>query len=159
MRHTTVTAVAAAALLLTGCGAQSGRPADGSPSASPSSTGTPGPGGGSGTAGACATEVELTVRDTGRVVCVTTGGTVRVTLDGTPDRPWAPVTSEGAALTPTNAGIGAPRGDAIAAYRATAPGTAHLNSTQPLCATPTAPGQVACLGLRQWAVTVRVANG
>ncbi|MET9873045.1 hypothetical protein ABZZ36_00170 [Actinacidiphila glaucinigra] len=158
MRHTTAAAVAATALLLTGCGTQSGGPAGGSPSGSPSGTGTAGPGGGGGTGGACLAEAALTAEDTGRTVCLTAGGTVRVTLDGTPDRPWSPVTSEGSALTPTNAGIGAPRGDTIAAYRATAPGTARLTSTQPLCASPTAPDQVACLGLREWTVTVRVAG-
>ncbi|WP_431959090.1 hypothetical protein [Actinacidiphila sp. bgisy160] len=157
MRHTTAAAVAATALLLTGCGTQSGGPAGDSPSGSPS--GTPSAGTGTGTGGACAAEAALTAADTGRTVCVTAGGTVRVTLDGTPDRPWSPVTSEGHALAPTNAGIGAPRGDTIAAYRATAAGTARLTSTQPLCATPTAPDQVACLGLREWTVTVRVTNG
>ncbi|MFF7211011.1 hypothetical protein ACFZAU_10780 [Streptomyces sp. NPDC008238] len=159
MRLTTAAAVAATALLLTGCGAQSGGPAGGSPSGSPSSTGSAGTGTGTGTAGACAAEVALTAADTGRTVCVTAGGTVRVTLDGTPDRPWSRVTGEGAALVPTNAGIGAPRGDTIAAYRAAAPGTARLTATQPLCASPTAPDQVACLGLREWTVTVRVASG
>ncbi|MDX3236534.1 hypothetical protein PV392_12750 [Streptomyces sp. ME03-5709C] len=161
MRHTAAAAVAATALLLAGCGTQSGGPTGPSPSSSPSGTGTTGPGTGSGTgtAGACAAAVALTARDTGRTVCVTPGGTVRVTLDGTPDRPWSPVTSEGGVLTPVNAGIGAPRGDTIAAYRAVAPGTARLHATQPLCATPTAPGQVACLALRDWTVTVRVAGG
>ncbi|MFE0627350.1 hypothetical protein ACFW3D_10295 [Streptomyces sp. NPDC058864] len=155
MRHTTAAAVAATALLLTGCGTQSGGPADGSPSGSPSGTGRPG----TGTGRDCAAEAALTARDTGRTVCVTAGGTVRVTLDGTPDRPWSRVTSEGSGLTPVNPGIGAPHGDTIAAYRATAPGTARLAATQPLCASPTAPDQVACLGLREWTVTVRVANG
>lgn len=156
MRHTTAAVLAATALLLTGCGTQSGGPADGDRSSAPGATGSAGSGAGPG--GACAAEAALTAADTGRTVCVTAGGTVRITLDGTPDRPWSRVTSEGGALTPTNAGIGAPRGDTIAAYRATAPGTARLNATQPLCATPTAPDQVACLGLREWTVTVRVAD-
>ncbi|MDX2709689.1 hypothetical protein PV350_43815 [Streptomyces sp. PA03-6a] len=156
MRHTTAAVLAATALLLTGCGTQSGGPADGGRSSAPGATGSAGSG--AGTGGACVSEAALTTADTGRTVCLTAGGTVRVTLDGTPDRPWSPVTSEGGALTPTNAGIGAPRGDTIAAYRATASGTARLTATQPLCATPTAPDQVACLGLREWTVTVRVAD-
>lgn len=167
MRHTAAAAVAVTALLLAGCGTQSGGPTGPSPSSSPSGTGTAGPGNGSGngtgsgtgTPGACAVAVALTARDTGRTVCVTPGGTIRVTLDGTPDRPWSPVTSEGGVLTPINAGIGAPRGGTIAAYRAVAPGTARLHATQPLCPSPTAPDQVACLALRDWTVTVRVAGG
>lgn len=154
MRHTTAAAVAATALLLAGCGAQSGDPDR--TGTGPSATGSAGTG--TDTGAACAAGAELTAADTGRTVCVVTGGTIRVTLDGTPDRPWARVTADGAALTPVNAGIGAPPGDTIAAYRATAPGTARLTSTQPLCATPTAPDQVACLGLREWTVTVRVAE-
>jgi hypothetical protein len=152
MRLSTAAAVAATALLLAGCGTQPGGPASTSPSAGGSA------GSGATTGQACAAEAVLTAADTGRTLCVTTGGTVRVTLDGTPDRPWSPVTADGSALAPVNAGIGAPRGDTIAAYRATAPGTARLTSSRPLCATPTAPDQVACLGLREWTVTVRVAN-
>ncbi|WP_431952653.1 hypothetical protein [Actinacidiphila sp. bgisy167] len=166
MRHTAAAAVAVTALLLAGCGTQSGGgPTGPIPSSSPSGTGTAGPGSGTGTGTGtgtprtCAAAVALTAGDTGRTVCVTPGGTIRVTLDGTPDRPWSPVTSEGGVLTPINAGIGAPRGDTIAAYRAVAPGTARLHATQPLCPTPTAPDQVACLALRDWTVTVRVAGG
>jgi hypothetical protein len=154
MRRTTTAAVAATAFLLAGCGATH----PGGPGATGSTGSTPVAGGTSSNR-SCTAEAVLTAADTGRTLCVTAGGTIRVTLDGTPDRPWSPVTADGGALTPINAGIGAPRGDTIAAYRATAPGTARLTSSQPLCASPTAPGQVACLGLREWTVTVRVANG
>ncbi|MEU6341435.1 hypothetical protein ABZ883_10875 [Streptomyces sp. NPDC046977] len=107
----------------------------------------------------CPTRLDLGAADTGRTLCVSTGATVRVALDGSADRPWSPVTLKGGGLRAGNAGIGAPRGDTIAAYRATATGTARLTATRPLCAQPTAPDQVACLGLQEWTVTVRVSQG
>ncbi|MFJ4847770.1 MULTISPECIES: hypothetical protein [unclassified Streptomyces] len=138
-----LTAAAVAALVLTACGGTAQQPGDG-----PATGVKP-----------CPTRLDLTAADTGRTLCVSTGATVRVTLDGTADRPWSPVTLKGGALRAGNAGIGAPRGDAIAAYRAAAPGTARLTATRPLCAQPTAPDRVACLGLQEWTVTVRVAQG
>jgi hypothetical protein len=173
-RPVTVVAVAAAALLVAGCSAQDGggtsdgRASGGGPSspsvsasASPSPSASPsGPGassqapspstGGTG----CTTEAQLTAADSGRTVCLRVGGQLRLTLDGTKDRPWSTVTATGGALKPTNAGIVVLPGDAVAAYHAVAPGTARLTSTRPLCARH--PGQKACLGIQQWTVTVTV---
>ena len=162
-QRTTVVAVAAAALLLAGCGTQSGGGAGGSGSVSPSgsptaSSSAPAPGStapsASGSPGGCTTRLELTAADRGRTVCVTKGGQIRLTLDGTRDRPWSPVKVTGGALNATNSGIVIQPGDAVAAYDAVAPGTARLTSTRPLCAKH--PGQKMCMGIQQWSVTVTV---
>ncbi|MFF5025011.1 hypothetical protein ACFY2J_12345 [Streptomyces collinus] len=151
MRRTTPVAIAAAAVLLTACGSQSGGDKGGgdsgkvSPSASAPSAG-----------GACAPHLELTAGDNGRTVCVTKGGELRLTLDGTRARPWQPVRTSGNALRAINSGFVIQPGDATAAYQAVAPGTAKLTSARPLCAEPTAPGQVSCKGIQEWTVTVRV---
>lgn len=176
-QRTTAVAVAAAALLLAGCGTNSGGgaggssgvspsgsptaspsssssvPPSGSPSASPSAPGPTAPSA-SGAPGGCTTRLELTAAETGRTVCLTKGGQVRLTLDGTKDRPWSPVKVTGGALKATNAGIVIQPGDATAAYDAVAPGTARLTSTRPLCAKQ--PGQKMCMGIQQWSVTVTV---
>ncbi|MBV2354402.1 hypothetical protein KUM39_08495 [Streptomyces sp. J2-1] len=142
-RTTTFTALAAAALLLTGCGAGTGSADKGAPKAPPShSTGT------------CASHVELTAADNGHTVCVTRGGEVRLTLDGTKDRPWAGPTVTGGSLTAINAGLVLRPGDATAAYSAQAPGTSTLTSSRPLCAQK--PGEMSCKGLQSWTATVRV---
>ncbi|WP_317443597.1 hypothetical protein [Streptomyces collinus] len=151
MRRTTPVVIAAAAVLLAACGSQSGGDKGGggsgkvSPSASAPSTG-----------GACAPHVELSAGDNGRTVCVTKGGELRLTLDGTRARPWKPVQTSGSALRAINSGFVIQPGDATAAYQAVAPGTARLTSSRPLCAEPTAPGQVSCKGIQEWTVTVRV---
>ncbi|MER6471045.1 hypothetical protein [Streptomyces collinus] len=151
MRRTTPVAIAAAAVLLAACGSQGGGDKGGggsgkvSPSASAPSTG-----------GACAPHVELTAGDNGRTVCVTKGGELRLTLDGTKARPWQPVRTSGSALRAINSGFVIQPGDATAAYQAVAAGTAKLTSSRPLCAEPTAPGQVSCKGIQEWTVTVRV---
>jgi hypothetical protein len=165
--RTTLVAAAAAALLVAGCGSGGGGSAAGSgastpsgpapasaspsPSLSPSAPPSPAPTA-SGTV--CAPEVQLTAADTGRTVCLTQGGQLRLTLDGTQDRPWTTVKATGGALQATNAGIVIQPGDAVAAYKAVAPGTARLTATRPLCAKR--PGQVSCLGIEQWTVTVTV---
>ncbi|MFI9645900.1 hypothetical protein ACIHAA_06315 [Streptomyces sp. NPDC052040] len=170
---TTTLAAAAAALLLAGCGG--GGPAgtgnsphptatpSGPPSASPSappsasaSGSSPAPGASSATVSGrgCAPEVQLAAPDTGQSVCLTTGGRLRLTLDGSTDRPWSPVTAAGRALKAVNAGIGARPGDTLAAFEAVAPGTTRLTATRPLCAKR--PGQTSCLGVQQWTVTVTV---
>ncbi|MFI9251419.1 hypothetical protein [Streptomyces sp. NPDC053069] len=146
-RTTTSLALAATALLLAGCGSQSGTgggSADkGAPSASP-------------TGAACAPLVQLKAADNGRTVCVTKGGEVRLTLDGTKSRPWKPVMADGTALKGINAGFVIQPGQATAAYQAVAAGTVKLTSSRPLCAEPTAPGQVSCKGIQEWTVTVNV---
>ncbi|MGW4596461.1 hypothetical protein ACWEOA_14310 [Streptomyces sp. NPDC004457] len=152
MRRTTLLAPAAAALLLAGCGSQQDTGSSDKVSA-PARTGTPSP---APTARGCTGHVELTAADHGRTVCVTEGGEVRLTLDGTRARPWRPVAARGAGLEAVNAGFVLQPGDATAAYRAVAAGTVELTSSRPLCAEPTAPGQVSCKGIEDWTVTVRV---
>ncbi|MFJ7152693.1 hypothetical protein ACIQVT_31630 [Streptomyces sp. NPDC100445] len=150
MRRTTPLALTAAALLLAGCGSH--RADTGSAGKAPV---PPSP---SRSAGACAARAELTAADRGRTVCVTGGGEVRLTLDGTRARPWKPVTASGTALRAVNAGLVLRPGDATAAYRAagTGTGTVRLTSSRPLCAGATAPGRVSCKGVEEWTVTVRV---
>ncbi|MQY32175.1 hypothetical protein SRB17_01170 [Streptomyces sp. RB17] len=148
MRRTTLCALAAAALLLAGCGSQSGKDTGGSdgkvsPSASPSGAG-------------CAALVQLRASDSGRTVCVAKGGEVRVTLDGTKSRPWKPLMAGGSALKGINAGFVIQPGQATAAYQAVHTGTEKLTSSRPLCAQPTAPGQMSCKGIQEWTVTVNV---
>jgi hypothetical protein len=153
LQRTTVTA-AAATLLLAGCGAGhdgagSGRDGAGSPSASgPSPAPESAPG--------CADHAELTAADSGHTLCLRAGGQVRLTLDGTKDRPWTPVKATGTALRATNAGIVILPGDAVAAFDAVTPGTARLTSTRPLC--PAGPGRTGCEGTQEWTVTVKVAR-
>ncbi|WP_043260883.1 hypothetical protein [Streptomyces sp. e14] len=180
----TTAAAAAAALLLAGCGTQDddgkggstgagsgGATASASASASASPSGSasvPGSPSGPGSASAppsatgsapaspsgCVRHVELTAADTGRTVCLTVGGSVRMNLDGTKERPWSPVKAEGGILKGANAGIVILPGDALAAFTASAPGTARLSASRPLCAT--GPGKISCLGIQEWTVTVKV---
>ncbi|GHI07361.1 hypothetical protein AQI88_20755 [Streptomyces cellostaticus] len=148
MRRTTPIALAAAALLLAGCGSQSGGDSGSKGKVSPSASA---PSSGSG----CAAQVELKVADNGRTVCLAKGGELRLTLDGTKTRPWKPVALSGTALEAINAGFVIQPGDATAAYKAVAAGTAKLTSSRPLCP-PADPGQASCKGIQQWTVTVKV---
>jgi hypothetical protein len=148
-------------LLLAGCGTRSGDDTAGgvtvspsptrpsSPSSSPSSpSSTPSPRG-------CATaRAELGAADTGDTYCLAPGETIRVSLDGTTRRPWAPVKADGDGLEATNSGIVLQPGDASAAYRAVSPGTVRLTSSRPRC--PSDPARVSCDGLQEWTVTVVV---
>ncbi|MFF7145972.1 hypothetical protein ACFZB5_33045 [Streptomyces nodosus] len=130
-------------------------PASAPPSASatgPASPRQPAPDPGAKPAPGCTDHVELTAADSGRTLCPAVGGQVRITLDGTKDRPWTPVKSTGTALWAANAGIGMPPGDAVAAFDAVTPGTARLTSSRPLCAahpgrsraTPSGNGRSSC---------------
>ncbi|MEU5089698.1 hypothetical protein [Streptomyces sp. NPDC021356] len=158
-RTTTATAgAAAAALLLLGCGStqQDGKGTAGTAgtagtggTAGPTSASQPSPPG-------CTAHADLTAADSGRTLCLTVGGYLRLTLDGTEERPWTPVKATGTALKGADAGIVILPGDALAAYTATTPGTARLTSSRPLCAT--APGRISCKGIQEWTVTVRVAR-
>lgn len=168
--------VTAAALLLAGCGGKSDSGAAGGGPASPSQPASTAPSspsspstGPTGTSGApsgstsgtptgkgCAPQLQLSAADKGHTVCLTKGGRIRLELDGTKDRPWTPVKATGGALKATNAGVAIQRGDAVAAFDAVAPGTVQLTATRPLCAKR--PGQVSCLGIEQWTVTVTVAK-
>jgi hypothetical protein len=64
--------------------------------------------------------------------------------------------ASGSALKGINAGFVILPGQATAAYQAVATGTEKLTSSRPLCAEPTAPGQVSCKGIQEWTVTVNV---
>ncbi|MGW1592907.1 hypothetical protein [Streptomyces sp. NPDC002343] len=150
MRRTTPLALAAAALLLAGCGSQRDSGSDGQ---APPRTGSPSAGR---SAGGCSGRAELTAADHGRTVCVAEGGEVRLTLDGTRARPWKPVTASGTGLEAVNAGFVLQPGDATAAYRAVTAGTVRLASSRPLCPKPTAPDRASCEGTEEWTVTVRI---
>ena len=130
-------------------GSASGPASPASPSAPSSGAAAP-----TATPTGCTPHVQLTAADSGRTVCLSTGGQIRLTLDGTKDRPWSPVTDTGAVLKATNAGFVVQPGDAVAAFDAVAPGTAQLSATRPLCAKR--PGQTSCLGIQRWTVTVTV---
>lgn len=165
LHRTSAAAVAAAALLLAGCGSQDGGGGTGSGSLSPSPaqssthsqpqspspSQSPAP---SGSGGSCAPRTQLDAGDNGRTVCLAKGQTLRLTLDGTKERPWKPVTADGGALKAANPGFVIQPGDAVAAFQAVAPGTAHLTSSRPLCASRS--GQMSCKGIQGWTVTVEV---
>lgn len=87
---------------------------------------------------------------------MTTGNTVRILLDGTTTRPWAPVKTVGSGLKATNSGILIRPGDASNAYQAVSAGTVKLTSSRPLCAT--APHKISCKGIQEWSVTVVVSK-
>ncbi|MFF4400166.1 hypothetical protein [Streptomyces sp. NPDC001480] len=180
LHRTFAVAATAAALLLAGCGSQDGggkaggsvspsqsqspphsqsptpsptpTPSDSaSQSTSPSAPPSPSP---TGPAGSCTPRTQLDATDNGRTVCLAKGQVLRLTLDGTKSRPWKPVAAEGGALKATNPGFVIQPGDAVAAFEAVAPGTAHLTSSRPLCASR--PGQLSCKGIQDWKVTVEV---
>ncbi|MEV5877857.1 hypothetical protein AB0L75_27255 [Streptomyces sp. NPDC052101] len=151
-RTTTSLALAAAALLLAGCGSHSGKDTG----KDTGSAGKVSPPASTPAKGGCASLVQLKAADSGRTVCVAKGGEVRLTLDGTKSRPWKPVMADGSALKGINAGFVIQPGQATAAYQAVATGTEKLTSSRPLCAQPTAPGQVSCKGIQDWTVTVKV---
>lgn len=152
-RPTAVLALTASALLLAGCGTQSGDSGSDGSSVSPSKARSQSPSPTDGEKG-CVPESSLTAADTGRTVCLAAGGVLRITLDGTTTRAWKPVRATGDALEPTNAGIVIQPGDATAAFTAASPGTARLTSSRAVCGTD--PGHIACKGLQEWTVTVVV---
>ena len=152
--HIPLAVAGSALLLLTGCGTQTGTAGAGSVAASPSPS--PSSPSSSATKPGCTAEKALTAADNNSTVCVTKGGQVRLSLDGTADKPWAAVEVSGSALTPVNAGIGAPAGDKVSAYRAASDGKVTLTSSRPMCA-KAKPGQMQCKALMTWMVTVVVA--
>ncbi|SNX63945.1 hypothetical protein SAMN06272735_5759 [Streptomyces sp. TLI_55] len=136
MRRST-TSFVIAALLLAGCGTESG--GGSGATVSPSD---------------CASVPELHASDSGRTVCLAVGGTVQVGLDGTKSRPWRPVKADGSGLEAVNGGFVLLPGDANAAFRAESEGQVRLSSSRPLCADDS--GRVACQGIQEWWVTVVV---
>ncbi|MEU8691849.1 hypothetical protein [Streptomyces sp. NPDC048665] len=153
---TSLAALAAAVLLLAGCGSKSGTSDQGGKGGKGTDTGSAGTVSPSAPAGGCASTVELKATDAGRTVCVAKGGEVRLTLEGTKSRPWKPVQASGTALKAVNTGFVIRPGQATAAYHAVAAGTEKLTTSRPLCAQPTKPGGVSCMGIQEWAVTVTV---
>ncbi|WP_405726879.1 hypothetical protein OG607_23620 [Streptomyces sp. NBC_01537] len=151
--HIALAVAGSALLLVTGCGTQTGTAGAGSVAASPSPS--PSSPSSSATKAGCKAETALTAADNNSTVCVTKGGQIRLTLDGTADKPWAAVEASGGALTPVNAGIGAPVGDRVSAYRASSDGKVTLTSSRPMCA-KAKPGQMQCKALMTWMVTVVV---
>ncbi|MFD4409618.1 hypothetical protein ACFVXW_06835 [Streptomyces sp. NPDC058251] len=144
--HRTVALAALTLLLAAGCGTQSGDGAAGSGTVSPSPT-TSHP-------GCAAAKAELGAADTGHTFCLTTGDVIRINLDGTTSRPWAPVKLGGSGLEATNSGVVLQAGDASSAFKAVSAGTTQLTSSRPLC--PSDPARVSCKGLQEWTVTVVV---
>jgi hypothetical protein len=145
----TTLALATLTLLLAGCGTDAGNgKGGGGDSVSPSSpTATP-------TATGCTTRAELGATDSGDTVCLTVGDTIRISLDGTTNRPWKPVAVDGSGLEATNSGIVLLPGDASSAYKAVSAGRVRLSSQRPLCATGT--GGISCKGIQEWRVTVLI---
>lgn len=184
LRTTVTAATAVSALFLTGCGSSDGAgtadgksgtptsaspsPSSTSPSPSPSVTpptsptsstppASPSPSTSTApvTPTGCTSTISLTAADNGHTVCLTKGGEIRVSLDGSKDRPWSPVKAKDTGvLKAVNAGFVVLPGDANAAYRATGTGTARLTSSRPLCAST--PNHVACKAIVEWGVTVTV---
>ncbi|MDH6548824.1 hypothetical protein [Streptomyces sp. SAI-041] len=150
--HRTALALAALTLLLAGCGTEAGSEGGGgSDSASPS----PPPSASASPSSSCTTVTgDLDATDSGDTVCLAVGDTVRISLDGTKDRPWQPVGVKGSGLEATNSGIVLLPGDASAAYKAVSAGTVRLSSSRPLCATET--GKVSCKGIQEWWIAVEV---
>ncbi|MDH6587158.1 hypothetical protein M2161_006264 [Streptomyces sp. SAI-133] len=116
--HRTALALAALTLLLAGCGTEAGSEGGGgSDSASPSPPPSASP------SSSCTTVTgDLDASDSGDTVCLAVGDTVRISLDGTKDRPWQPVGVKGSGLEATNSGIVLLPGDASAAYKAVSAG-------------------------------------
>jgi hypothetical protein len=136
-------AVGAAALLVAGCGSDTGGahtlPAKAqSPSAAVSTVST------ISNAPACAASAEVTVTaaDSGHEVCVKTGGRVTVQLAAG----WAPVTASGAALAKASG----------TEFNGAKAGRAELTSSERVCPKPTGKGMMGCGALRGWRVTVVV---
>lgn len=137
--------LAVLALALAGCGSKSDS-GSGSVSPSPTASRSSQPG--------CTAKATLAATDTGGRFCLTSGNTVRILLDGTTARPWAPVRTVGSGLESTNSGILIRPGDASSAFKAVSAGTVKLTSSRPLCAT--APHKISCKGIQEWTVTVVV---
>ncbi|MER8028531.1 hypothetical protein ABTZ78_06100 [Streptomyces bauhiniae] len=118
MRRTTPLALTAlaATLLLAGCGTDGN---DAGRSVSPKPT-----------RAECVSALKLTAADSGRALCLTKGGELRLALDGDKARPWKPVEAKGGALTAINSGFVLQPGDANAAYRADKVGTVELTSAR-----------------------------
>jgi hypothetical protein len=144
-RRTTL-ALTALTLALAGCGTQAdtGKGGDGHTVAPSPTTSRAG----------CTARSQLGVADSGRTVCLAAGDTVRVSLDGTAERPWKPVAADGSGLEATNSGFVLQPGDASGAFKAVSAGKTRLASTRPLCAAGT--GRISCKGLQEWWVTVVV---
>lgn len=160
-RRTTLTLVALTlALTVAGCAdrTDSGKDGGNSVSSAPSPSITPSPTTNptspTPSSAGCTAVTTLGARDSGRTVCLAVGDTVRVSLDGTSERPWKPVAVSGPGLAATNSGLVLLPGDASAAFKAVSTGTTRLESTRPLCAART--GQVSCRGIQEWRVTVVV---
>jgi hypothetical protein len=156
-RRTTLALVALTlALTVAGCAdrTDSGNDDGNSVSSAPSPSPTTNPTSPTPSSAGCTAVTTLGARDSGRTVCLAVGDTVRVSLDGTSERPWKPVAVSGLGLAATNSGLVLLPGDASAAFKAVSTGTTRLESTRPLCAART--GQVSCRGIQEWRVTVVV---
>ncbi|MGY1497679.1 hypothetical protein ACW4TU_13955 [Streptomyces sp. QTS52] len=154
IRRRTTLALVALTLTVAGCADGTDSAKNRGDSVSPSPTATTNPASPTPSPAGCTAVTTLGARDSGLTVCLAVGDTVRISLDGTSERPWKPVTTSGPGLEAVNSGFVLRPGDASAAFKAVSTGRTRLESTRPLCAAR--PGQVSCLGIQEWWVTVVV---
>jgi hypothetical protein len=105
--------------------------------------------------------------DNGKSFCLPKGGTVFVTLLGTPARMWSPVHASSAALAPrANGRLMLIRGATGAYFAAVRPGTVVLSSARPVCQSaasatpaPSGPVTVPCMAELAFRVTIVITGG
>ena len=100
--------------------------------------------------------------DNGKSFCLPQGGTVLVTLRGTPARMWSPIHASSAVLAPrANGRLLLVRGATGAYFAAVQPGTSVLSSARPVCQTsasatpaPSSPVTMPCMAELAFRVTI-----
>lgn len=104
----------------------------------------------------CPATVEALLDDNGKTVCVAPGGTLTVYLaDGSVSQMWGPLKLTGNALAPTDPTHQFPAETTGGVFMATHRGTAVITSAHAACPPP-AKGQVACMAIQAFSLTVNV---